>query len=206
MKTHSKTAKKPGRGKSRVPHDAPSESQLEQDMSGLRALIQSVSQKPEFQAAMSISSSLSAEGLKAFPASLKQLTEVTNQVQAGDLQQAETIAISQAMTLDAMFHHLLRLGMSNLDTSSFEPLMRLALRAQAQSARTLEIVGALKSPVIFARQLNMANQQVVSNATPPAKKAEPSQPPMPPAALEPTKQPIVRLAKSPSRQRHYVRD
>ena len=43
------------------------------------------------------------------------------------------------------------------------PYMKLALRAQAQSARTLETLATLKSPAIFAKQVNVAHQQVVTN-------------------------------------------
>lgn len=42
--------------------------------------------------------------------------------------------------------------------------MRLALRAQAQCARTVEALATIKNPpMVFARQANIANQQIVSN-------------------------------------------
>ena len=62
--------------------------------------------------------------------------------------------------------------MENLGGQWFEPYMRLALRAQAQSARALETLAALKTPAIFAKQLNVANQQVVNQgAVPPSQGA-----------------------------------
>lgn len=68
--------------------------------------------------------------------------------------------------------------------------MRLALRAQAQSARTLETLAALKNPTVFAKQLNLASQQVVNNAGKlPAKTA-----PAPAELCAPA--PIVSFAKT----------
>ncbi len=46
----------------------------------------------------------------------------------------------------------------------FEAYMRLALRAQAQSTRTLEVLATVKNPpVVFAKQANIAQQQQVNN-------------------------------------------
>lgn len=46
--------------------------------------------------------------------------------------------------------------------------MRLALKAQAQCARTIEVLAAIKNPpVIYAKQANIANgPQQVNNGTP----------------------------------------
>jgi hypothetical protein len=44
-----------------------------------------------------------------------------------------------------------------------EAFMRLALRAQAQCAHTIRVLGELKNPTVFSRTTNIANQQQVNN-------------------------------------------
>ena len=45
--------------------------------------------------------------------------------------------------------------------------MRLALKAQAQCTRTLEVLAAIKNPpVVIAKQANIAQQQQVNNGIP----------------------------------------
>ena len=100
------------------------------------------------------------------------------------------MALAQAHTLNHLFNRLTQRAFTNLGGPWFEPYMRLALQAQAQSARTLETLAGLKSPTIFARQLNVANQQVVTNGTPPMA-ATPSV-----HVALPEPRPIVRFAKS----------
>jgi hypothetical protein len=52
----------------------------------------------------------------------------------------------------------------------FEANLRLALKAQSQCVRTLEVLGAIKNPpVVFAKQANIAHgPQQVNNGTQPA--------------------------------------
>jgi hypothetical protein len=76
----------------------------------------------------------------------------------------EGIAIAQATALNIMFGKLSRLALANIQTPNFDSLMRLALRAQSQSGRTLETLATLMNPAIFAQQVNVANQQIVANA------------------------------------------
>ncbi|MFN0129104.1 MAG: hypothetical protein ACKV19_20730, partial [Verrucomicrobiales bacterium] len=75
----------------------------------------------------------------------------------------ERLAESQAKTLDCLFHRLVSVAFCNLQKPHFEPLLRLAFRAQAQSARTLETIAALRNPAVFAKQVNIGQQQVVAN-------------------------------------------
>lgn len=124
------------------------------------------------------------------PALHEAINRACDDVNAGNMRLPERMALAQAHTLNHLFNRLTRDAFTNRGNSWFEPYMRLALRAQAQSARTLETLATLKSPTIFAKQMNVANQQVVTNGTAPAA-ATPSIP-----ASLPAPNPIVRLAKS----------
>jgi hypothetical protein len=48
---------------------------------------------------------------------------------------------------------------------NLEQYMRLALKAQSQCRATFETLALLKNPPVFARQANIAAQQVVNNVT-----------------------------------------
>ena len=121
----------------------------------------------------------------------EELDRAGDEVNAGNMRLPERMAMAQAHTLNHLFN---RLTISAFENGGqwFETYMRLALRAQAQSARALETLAALKSPAIFTKQLNVANQQVVNQGS-----APPLQGAGTPAELrEPD--PIVRLADSES--------
>ena len=71
---------------------------------------------------------------------------------------------SQAVALQSLFSRLVERGMKADLLPHFEAYMRLALRAQAQSTRTLEVLATVKNPpVVFAKQANIAQQQQVNN-------------------------------------------
>jgi type II secretory pathway component PulJ len=73
---------------------------------------------------------------------------------------------SQAATLDTLFHHLTQLAFRDpRTTDEFSAYLKLALRAQAQSANALAAVAEIKQGprVVVAKQLNAAHQQVVNN-------------------------------------------
>ena len=89
----------------------------------------------------------------------------------GNLTSVESTLATQATVLDFMFNQVAQIACGHsLDSGSFERIFRLALRAQAQSARTLEILANIKQGprVVFAQQLNSAHQQIVNNAGSPA--------------------------------------
>lgn len=94
---------------------------------------------------------------------LKQFHRAADAVNNGNMSGPERMAMCQAKILDMLFNELLRRGMAMIDQPEFETIMKLALKAQAQSAKALETIAILKKPAIFAKQLNMAHQQVVSN-------------------------------------------
>ena len=130
------------------------------------SLLQRVVTQPEFQAAFSVMSALDGGGTMDLASLLSQFRNAADAVNEGKMEGPERIAMSQAKLLDMLFHELLRRGMANLESSLGEALMRLALKAQAQSSRTLETLAVLKKPPVFAHQVNMANQQVVNNTLP----------------------------------------
>lgn len=119
-----------------------------------------------------------------------EIDRACDDVNAGNMGLPERMALAQAHTLDHLFHRLTRNAFANSGKPWFETCLRLALRAQAQSARTLETLAALKHPTIFAKQMNVANQQVVTNG-----RASVEATPSIPASL-PERNPIVRLANS----------
>jgi hypothetical protein len=101
-------------------------------------------------------------------------------VSTGDMSLPEQMLVSQAMSLDMIFNDLAQRGASNVGTHlpSVEVYMRMALKAQAQCAATLRVLGELRSPrsVMFVKeqQNNVAhgNQQVNNHAPVTARSAE----------------------------------
>ena len=89
---------------------------------------------------------------------------------SGDLGRAEAMLITQAHTLDTLFTQLTVRGASNMSEylDSADKYFRLALKAQAQCARTLEVLAAIKNPpIVYAKQANIANgPQQVNNGIP----------------------------------------
>jgi hypothetical protein len=162
---------------------------------------------PELQAAFSVMSAFDEERSMDIGKVLNQFRRAANAVNNGNLEGPERMAMCQAKILDLLFHELLRRGMAMVGQSEFETIMKLALKAQAQSAKALETIAVLKRPAIFAKQLNMANQQVVNNhhpATPHL--AENASSPQTPTAIEQKSSNLVRLAgkRNTVHQRHAV--
>ena len=83
--------------------------------------------------------------------------------------------MSQATTLNALFHSLTGLALNHLkgagNTAYFDMHTRLAFKAQSQSRPTIETLAEIKNPrqVAFVKQANIAggNQQV-NNGLPPS--------------------------------------
>lgn len=95
------------------------------------------------------------------------MREKVGKVNAGDLAELEGTLTAQALSLDAMFNELARRSALNMGEymQAAESYMRLALKAQAQCARTIEVLAAMKNPpVVFAKQANIANgHQQINN-------------------------------------------
>lgn len=93
----------------------------------------------------------------------KVLKEQVQAVNKGDLTQAEGLLISQALSLDAIFHSLAKKAIHQEYVKQYETFFRLALKAQSQCTRTLEVLSAIKNPpVVYAKQANITSgpQQV----------------------------------------------
>lgn len=101
-------------------------------------------------------------GLKEMVLELNSQVEA---VQHGDKRQLESLLLSQATTLNAIFAELARRAALNMSSNipATEAYMRMALRAQNQSRATLETLSAVKAPsLVIAKQANVTTgpQQV----------------------------------------------
>ena len=103
------------------------------------------------------------------------LAELVTQVETvtrGDLTRAESMLLSQAHSLEAIFASLARRAALNAGEylGTCETYLRLALKAQSQCRATLETLALIKNPppVAFVRQANIAHgpQQVINAAAP----------------------------------------
>lgn len=88
----------------------------------------------------------------------------------GDLSGLERMLAAQMVSLNACFAELMRRAVVNMGThlDATERYLRLGLRAQAQAARTAEVLGNLKAGPVFARTANIVHgTQAVHVGTPP---------------------------------------
>lgn len=99
------------------------------------------------------------------------LKESANALVAGNMESTERMLYAQMVTLNAVFGRCLNHAAGNLGEymHAAEIYMRLALKAQAQCARTAEVLGNLRAgPTIFAKQANVTSgpQQINNGAMP----------------------------------------
>lgn len=92
-------------------------------------------------------------------------------VKAGDLDGLEAMLTVQASTLDAIFNKLACRAAMNMGEhlGATETYLKLALKAQAQCAKTIETLANVKNPstVSFVKQANIGQSVQVNNGTPP---------------------------------------
>lgn len=98
------------------------------------------------------------------------IQNVAKEVQDGDLSSIEVTLASQAFALDAMFTNMARVAAGQFHrVDHLEICMRLALKAQDQSRKTLQALVEIRQPkqqTVFAKQANIANgPQQVNNGT-----------------------------------------
>jgi hypothetical protein len=110
------------------------------------------------------------------------LKSLAASVIAGDTSHPESITATQATALNVIFGRLAALAMNNTSSRYFDSFMRLSLRAQHQCQQTLHKLPAYRHSsknrtAVVAHQLNVAHQQIVHNAPPPA--PAPPSPPTP---------------------------
>ena len=98
----------------------------------------------------------------------KVLSQQTDAILKGDMSRTESMLISQAHTLDALFNSLVKKGIGSKGLAQYEMMFRLALKAQSQCRSTLESLANIKNPpVIYAKQANITNghQQINNGVT-----------------------------------------
>lgn len=125
---------------------------------------------PAVRAGVTVGSFSAVFGETDLGALIGELQKQSKRVHGGDLKRAESMLITQAHTLDAIFNELARRSALNMGEyiNAAERYMRLALKAQSQCRATLETLSAIKNPpVVFAKQANIANgPQQVNNGQP----------------------------------------
>ena len=101
---------------------------------------------------------------------VNELGNQIDKVKTNDLSRAESLLITQAHTLDAIFNELARRAAMNMGEyiKATDTYLRLAFKAQSQCRATLETLATIKNPpVIFAKQANISNgPQQVNNGAP----------------------------------------
>lgn len=90
-----------------------------------------------------------------------------DQIEAGDMSQAESMLMNQAVALQSMFVDLALQAKSQSGLIQRETMTALALKTQSACRATLQTLGDLRFPrqATFVRQANIANgpQQVINN-------------------------------------------
>lgn len=101
-------------------------------------------------------------------AQVDELRRLTGKVNGGDMTTPEAMLVAQAHTLDALFSNLAIRAHSNMNAGYLDAsdrYMRLAFKAQAQAAKTIQILAEIKNPrpVAFVKQANIAHNQQINN-------------------------------------------
>lgn len=97
------------------------------------------------------------------------MKEKSEKIIAGDLSELESTLAAQVISLNAIFTTLAKRATTCNYLNQVEANLRLALKAQAQCARTVEVLAAMKNPpIVFAKQANIAHghQQINNNQSP----------------------------------------
>ncbi len=100
-----------------------------------------------------------------FGDALSTVIDKAKRVQKSNMSEVEATLSAQIGSLDAIFAEMARRAAINMGEhlNATETYMRLALKAQAQCARTIEVLANLKNPpVVYAKQANITSgpQQV----------------------------------------------
>lgn len=98
------------------------------------------------------------------PTLVATLSEQVATAADGGVKGSQATLAAQALTLDHLFHHLMRRAADSRFLETKRTYLSLALRAQAQSRATLEALATIKNPpmVGYVRQANITQgpQQV----------------------------------------------
>jgi hypothetical protein len=84
----------------------------------------------------------------------------------GDMTTPEAMLLAQSHTCESLFHELVRRSLNADTLARLETYMKLALRAQQQSASTLRVLAEMKAPrppVSFVKQQNVGHNVQVNH-------------------------------------------
>jgi len=101
------------------------------------------------------------------------LSDMGAQIEKGNMASVERLLLTQAVALNTMFAELARRASKNMGEhlDATDTYLRLAMKAQSQSANTLRILGEIKNPkapVAFVKQANITSGPVTQGTTPTA--------------------------------------
>ena len=126
-------------------------------------------------AKLATTSTLSAFTLKNYagagddlevPDLVTEMKKAGDEAVAGDMGRVERMLANQLITLDAIFNNMAQRSYKQDTYKGIEVLMRLALKAQAQSRATAEALAVIKNPMPYIRQANIAHgHQQVNNGS-----------------------------------------
>jgi hypothetical protein len=121
--------------------------------------------KPEVQASLTIQKLHPVNDVNALT---KILSQQTADVIGGNMTRPESMLLSQAHTLDALFNSLVMKGLGQTHMPHYESFLRLAYKAQSQCRSTLQTLSDIKNPsVVYAKQANITNgNQQINNGVP----------------------------------------
>lgn len=89
-----------------------------------------------------------------------------SRVNEGDLSDVDSLLMSQAQTMNVLFQRCTSLILEQSNAVAMQAISDIALKAQKQSAKTLQILADLKHPkrTTFIQQQNNAVNQQVNNS------------------------------------------
>lgn len=101
---------------------------------------------------------------------MKALNARAASVLDGDLDEVQSMLMSQAIALQAMFADLACQATKQSTVSNTQILTQLALKAQAGSRSTLQALADIKKPrqIAFVQQANVAHNQQINNGQMPS--------------------------------------
>ena len=96
---------------------------------------------------------------------MRALNAKAESVFTGDMEDVQSMLMSQAISLQAMFADLACQAAKQNTVSNTQILTQLALKAQAGSRATLQALADLKKPrqIAFVQQANVAHNQQINN-------------------------------------------
>ena len=124
--------------------------------------------RPSVNAAAVIAEYGTVIGEQDIAALASSLSDGIIDLRSGNMKRAEAMLYAQAHALQAIFMNFSRRALKQEYQKNLESFLRMGLKAQNQCRMTLETLAAIKNPpVVFARQVNVAQQQQVNNGTGP---------------------------------------